>query len=253
MAEKKQQKLSFLDNFVFLNISYKFREEKESEEFKKLLSNISLNRFENVKSEYNIEKAAIFEDYLPELTRNPYLTFRFKDFEVFFSSKKINISFPITAPDFEGRIILRGGRRLSPISIPRDKEKYKLDITSLIEIESFIKIFLINNLMNKKIPELENCIVNFQIDLNHEPNFNKINQLMEEQLLKNKKFLFENFNFEIEEDKNKYYFGLTPNLEYIVCSFVYEPDQVSILKDELISILEKSYKIYSEIIRVLEV
>ena len=252
---KKKPLLNYLDEITYFHIAYRFTEDENSKSILEKLSKISLSEFKEVEADHDLEFIALLEEIIPELHPNPYLTFEIKNTEIYLSKKKISISYP--------KDLIKGGRRiLSPkmrrFIPPSREEKRDIDEKKIIKsedlthIDSFIKIFLLPEVMENKLPDLEDITIIFKIQYDHEPDLDTLNQLIENSLFKIKKFKFENFDCEITENKNKFYFSIDPDHTNIMCSFIYNKSEFSILESHIEDVLKKSYNKYKEIMEMLK-
>ncbi len=253
---KKNLSLTFLDEFIYFHVAYRFVEDNTSEIIKEKLSKISLSEFEKVKVDSDLKLISILEEILPELDRNPYLSFEFENSEIFFSKKKITISYP--------KNLMKVGKRLNPslkmrrfISTPieakiKRTDKKTINSESLTRLDSFIKIYLVPKVIEKNLPDLEDITMIFKIKYNQSTNLETLDKLIETNLFKNKKFKFENFDCEITENKNKFYFSIDPDVNSIMCSFIYDKSEFSILEHQIEEVLKKSYDKYQEIKELLK-
>ena len=252
---KKKPTLNYLDEFTYFHIAYRFAEDNKAEAIVEKLSKISLSEFKDVRADHDLEFIAVLEQLIPELTPNPYLTFEIKNAEIYLSKKKIAISFP--------KNLMKGGRSLISsklrrfIPAPREelKEKdTKLQINSedLTQIDSFIKVFLIPEILENKFPDLEDITVIFRIKYDHKPKPDLLNQIIEKNLFEGRKFRFEKFDYELTENKSKFYFSIDPDSLNIMCVFIYDKSEFSILESNIEELLKYGYNKYKEIIEVLK-
>ena len=252
---KKKPSLNYLDEFTYFHIAYRFAEDNRVKAIVDKLSKISLSEFKEVKVDHDLELIALLEDMLPELHSNPYLTFEIKNTEIFLSKKKISISYP--------KNLMKGGSRiLSPrmrkfIPAPReDKEKkdakFQINSEDLTQIDSFIKVFLIPEIMENKFPNLEDITIVFSIKYGQKPKPDRLNQIIEKNLFEGKKFKFENFGCEITENKNKFYFSIDSDSRNVMCAFIYDKSEFSILESNIEELIKNSYNKYKEIVEMLK-
>ena len=252
---KKKPTLNYLDEFIYFHIAYRFAEDDKSQIITDKLSKISLSEFKDVKADHDLEFIAVLEQLIPELTPNPYLTLEIKNTEIYLSKKKIAISFP--------KVLMKGGRALISsklrrfIPAPREELKEndaKLQINSedLTQIDSFIKVFLIPEILENKLPDLEDITVIFRIKYDHKPKPDLLNQIIEKNLFEGRKFRFEKFDYELTENKSKFYFSIDPDSRNIICVFIYDKSEFSILESNIEELLKKSYNKYKEINELLK-
>jgi len=252
---KKKPTLNYLDEFTYFNITYRFADDNKAEAIVDRLSKISLSEFKEVKATHDLEFIALLEEIIPELHTNPYLTFEIKNTEIYLSKKKISISYPKDLIKGGRRIFSPKMRRIIPPSREEKKdinEKKKIKSEDLAHIDSFIKIFLLPEVMDSKLPDLEDSTIIFKIKYDHEPTLDTLNQLIENSLFEIKKFKFKNFDCEITENKNKFYFSIDPDHTSIMCSFIYNKSEFSILESNIEELLKKSYNKYKEIMEMLK-
>lgn len=252
---KKKPTLNYLDEFTYFHIAYSFAEDNKAEAIVEKLSKISLSEFKDVKADHDLEFITLLEQLIPELTPNPYLTFEIKNTEIYLSKKKIAISFP--------KSLMKGGRTLISaklrrfIPAPREELKEKgiesqINSESLTQIDSFIKVFLIPEILENKFPDLEDITVIFRIKYDHKPKPDLLNQIIEKNLFEGRKFKFEKFDYELTENKNKFYFSIDPDSLNIMCVFIYDKSEFSILESSIEELLKCSYNKYKEIIELLK-
>lgn len=244
MEKTKDQDL--FNKFEFFHMAFKFEENGKSEDISNLLSNLSLSNFERVKPEYDFKKIEILEEVFPELIRSPHLIFRFKNTEVFLSKKKITITYPKEATGL--KFVPKVDRRYFG-DMTKKGEKIKVD--DLRELDSFIKMFIISDLMRDISPKLNEVSVIFQLKLDNNPNLDVINETFEGELFKTQKFILDEFNFEVTEDKNRFYYSIKSDDTSIMCSFLYDKNKFSLLKNSLEDIINTSYKYFTKIMDVL--
>ncbi len=251
---KKKPTLNYLNEFTYFHIAYRFAEDNKAEAIVEKLSKISLSEFKKAKVDYDLELIKVLEDLILELQRNPYLTLEIKNTEIYLSKKKITISYP--------KNLMKGGKRILGTKSrfifssfredqKRIKDKKRINSESLAQLDSFIKLFLIPQVMENNLPELEDITIIFRITYDHEPNIESLNQLIENQLSEKKKFKFENFEYEITENKNKFYFSINPDKANIMCSFIYDKSEFSILESPIEELIKKSYNKFKEIMEML--
>ncbi|MBA7550869.1 hypothetical protein ES705_43398 [subsurface metagenome] len=234
------------------HISYKFKEDSDDlDNFRDILSKISLSKFEKVKYDFSLERISIIEQLFPEVTKTPFVIFNFKELELYLSTKKINISYP---KDLTGRrrVIPKRGKGFWAPPFIKEKEKRTLDFNDLKELDDFIKIFLLSEVMGNINLDLEEMFIAFQLDLGKELNLERISQDFKPEIFKDNRFILERFDFEITEEGNIYYFEVIQNRSEIMCSFMYNIEKYSIFKETLEVLVRESYekcnKILEEII-----
>ncbi len=252
---KKKPTLNYLNEFTYFHIAYRFAEDNKAEAIVEKLSKISLSEFKDVRADHDLEFIALLEQLLPELTPNPYLTFEIKNTEIFLSKKKIAISFPKNLMKGGRALISSKLRRFIPAPRKELKEKdAKLEINSedLTQIDSFIKVFLIPEILENKFPDLEDITVIFRIKYDHKPKLDLLNQIIEKNLFEGRKVKFEKFDFEITENKSKFYFSIDPDNLNIMCVFIYDKSEFSILESNIEELLKFGYNKYKEVIEMLK-
>jgi len=252
--KKKEQNI--FENINYFNITYRFRDEEidKNKEIAERLSKISFSNFDKVIIDYNIEIISLMEDLSSEFMTGPNIKFQLKNFEVFLSRKKIAISFPEEKLR-SGRSILRVGSQ-GLRSVPKyevsEKKKEKEQIgKNLEEIESYIKFFILPVLLGNKIPEFKEISIIFEVSREKGINIEKLNNLIEKNLLNTKKIEIGRMEFEIKEEEAKYFYAFRPDKNDILCSFIYEDLNLSFLHTKIIELLELSFKKYKEIIKIM--
>jgi len=252
----KKEKPELLEDIIFFNVTFRFLESDNSTHVKDVLSKLSLLDFKDITVDYNIERISIIEELLPEAGITPNLTLVLKDFEIFLSKKKITLSYP---KDLErsGRSFYRSkdlGMRIMP-SFPskREKKKEPINFTDLDEVDLLLKMFILPEILEEKIPKLNEISVIFGIEINEPPKIESLNKVIEEKYLDTKKFILEDINFEIDEEENKYFFSVRQDYKNILCSFIYSDSNLSIMKSKLKDILVQNYKKFNELMGELKI
>jgi len=252
---KKKPFLNYLEEFSYFQIAYRFAEDNTAEAIVEKLSKVSLSEFKDVKAANDLEFISLLELIIPELSTNPYLTFEIKNTEIYLSKKKIAISYP--------KDLMKGGRRIVSsklrrfIPAPREEleekdAKLQINSENLTQIDSFIKVFLIPKILENNFPDLEDITVIFRIKYDHKPKLDLLNQIIEKNLFEGRKFKFEKFDYELAENKNKFYFSIDPDSLNIMCVFIYDKSEFSILESNIEELLKNSYNKYKEIIELLK-
>ncbi len=254
MAKKKKE-LSFLENFNFFNITFRFERTGEFKELEERISKINLLKFDDIKFEYNIEKISIMEDIFPEMVISPNIMFVTKGFEVFLSKKKVSISYPTGLSKSRRHISFRGLTKARALPIYRfeeEKEKRKITFEDLNKVDLFLKMFLIPELLENKMPELKEISIIFSLNLEKKINIESINNVIESNLLKNKNINLESIDFEILENENRYFFTIDTSTKSILCSFIYSETKFSIFENKIEQLMIKNYEKFLDIMEELK-
>ncbi len=252
----KKEKPELLENIVFFNISFRFLESDTNTHVKDVLSKLKLLDFKDITVDYNIERISIIEELLPEAGITPNLTLVVEDFEIFLSKKKITLSYP---KDLErsGRTLYRSkdlGMRIMP-SFPskREKKKESINFTDLDKVDLLLKMFILPEILEEKIPKSNELSVILGIEINKPPKIESINRVIEEKFLETKKFILEDINFEIDDEENKYFFSLRQDNKSMLCSFIYPNSDLSIVKSKIKDILVQNYNKFNELMGELKI
>ena len=254
MGNKEKPKL--LENLSFFNITFRFIESDKSTNIKDILSKLKLLDFKDITVDYNIDKISLIEEIIPELGFTPNLTLSSKDFEIFLSKKKITLSYPKDLSR-SGRKFYRGkdkSMRIMPSYTRKSETKREpINVSDLDQVDLLIKMFLIPEILEKKIPKLNEISVIFGVELKGEPKIESMSKIIEESLLTTKKMVLEDVNFEIDEKGNKYFFSLHQSSNNILCSFIYPDSKLSIMENKLQDILIQNYNKYNELMEELKI
>lgn len=240
--------------FNYFTLVYKFGVTEKEDQISDALKKLSLLKFENIKMDYHIERLNIFEELIPEMGYLPNLSLELGPIELLLSNAKINISYPKEGSK-RGRTIRTTKERIRifPAFVPREDEKPKFSIQDLDRVDLLLKSFLISDILNKKIPQIDEISIYFGINLEKEAKMQFINNLIEENLLKNVKLNIEDIGLEIEEDKNKYYFGISSDNEHIRCNFIFQGTEFSIIENKIEDILQRCYNVFNKYLKDLKI
>lgn len=240
--------------FNYFTLTYKFGETEKNSQITEALKNLSLLKFENIKIDYHIEGLNIFEELMPEIGHLPNLKLELGLIELLLSNARIRITYPKESSK-RGRTIRSTKERIRvfPAYTPKEDEKTKSSIPDLDSIDLLLKSFLISDILDKKIPQIDEISIYFGINLEKEAKTQIINNLLEENLLKNVKLNIEDIGLEIEEDKNKYYFGISSDSKHIRCNFIFQGTEFSIIENKIEDILQRSYNVFNKYLKDLKV
>jgi len=240
--------------FKYFTLTYKFGETEKDNQISEALKNLSLLKFENIKIDYHFEGLSIFEEIIPEIGHSPNLRLELGLIELLLSNARISVIYPGETSK-RGRTIrsTKERMRVFPGFMPREDEKAELVTPDLDRIDLLVKSFLISDILNKKIPLIDEISIYFGIDLEREATTQFINNLIEENLLKNVKLNIEDIGLEIEEDNNKYYFGISSDSEHIRCNFIFQGSDFSIIENKIEDILQRCYNEFNKYLKDLKV
>jgi hypothetical protein len=245
-----------LDQFSFFNIIFTFEKDEKTKSITENLKEFSSLKFEEVKIGYRVERFLLFEELAPEIGHAPNLRIELNNMELFLSESRISISFPSDLSR-QGRIVrtsLKGKttKVFPSFKLREPEERPKMTIKNLDKVDLFVKNAFIFKLLNNNLPKMKEISIIFGIELKKIPNVDFISNTIRKELFEDKELSFGDFDFEIKEEKNEYFFDINLDDKLVNCSFVYDSSEFSLIGNKLEDIIKNSYDKFIEIINKLK-
>ncbi len=240
---KYQQNLNLYKKFV---LGFNFKEKDLKKGLESALQEINLIKLSKFKPKLEL-KSTILENLFPESKTR--LKLNFQNFEIKIEKKSVSISYPkdMTPILQEFKFYPRFFSQLTD----SEKEKKKISVEEIKEIDEIVKLYLMQKLFEtKKAIELKSIDIFAILDVPNEFSFDSLDKTLETHIESNKRYKMQNVEFEIKDGDDLFTLYMEKKVNIIIF--------YSILKSEInwtkpvLDILNDNIKKFQEILEELK-